>query len=460
MTAPGAAACPHCGAATREGARFCRACGRQLAVAATPSVASVDSASVAPVAPVAAVADAAEVRPPAASSDPDRGGSAAPATSSSPFSSCSAWLRGAARRWAVREPASAGSAPDSPEQRRRLRRRLLIGGALVIAVIAACAGATMVDRVVFPPDRAVRAFFDALAAKDTAAIRSLGGCRSGPLCDDKALDSGYVPPARLQIGDVRFGANAEGQLARLPRRTSAAVSVRYEVGGTGFDDVLTLRRAGWFEGWRLSSVPGWQLIVDGAQIPQVRVAAATVTARPEDQLGLNPAVAKVWALPGAYTVAVASDVLYTAEPVTVTVGGATRETTVRLEARLRDDLTADVNRQVTARVDACAAQATLTPDTDNTLLSGHDCPFSATSRYTILRNITWRITRYPRVELTAGAARTLAVRTVGDGEAVLSYDWSFDILEPRDWTALSETVTFSVGGQVTVGDDGKAVWGM
>ncbi|WP_432830034.1 zinc ribbon domain-containing protein [Dactylosporangium sp. CA-092794] len=395
--APG---CPHCGAATRPDARFCRACGRPL---------SGDPAPVAPdeVAPVA----------------PD-------------------------------EPAS--TTVDAPLQRRRLRRRIIIGGALVLAVISGYLTAITADRVLHQPERSVRAFFAALTAKDTAAIRALTNCRYGPLCEPGALDAGYVPPAGLEITDVRYGSGAgQDEPTRLPDRSSVAVLVRYQAGGKSFDDVIALRRGGWFDDWTIAAAPGWPLVLTSAQLPKVRVAAATVAAGRDNGQGFS---GKAWALPGVYTVTVADDPLYTADPITLTVGGSAQETRISPVARLRDDLAAEVNRQVKERIDACAGQETVRPDTDPALLSGNDCPFSALDRYTITRNVTWRVTRYPQLTLAVGDARPVLVRTVTEGEALVSYDWSTDILEPRRWTAFSETVAFSVGGQAATGDDGKVVW--
>jgi hypothetical protein len=337
---------------------------------------------------------------------------------------------------------------------------MLVAGLVALALVAGYLGANRADQALYTPDRAVQEFFEALAHKDTAALRAAGQCRDGALCEAGALGSGYVPPAGLRIREVRYGSADGQQLARLPKRTHAAVVVTYEVGGKAFDDVVPVRRAGWFDAWSISAVPGWRVVVDGSQAPQVKIAAATVKAFPENNLGNAPVVARLWAPPGVYTVTVPGDPLFEAEPMTLTVGGREQETTLVPVVRLRDDLVAEVDRQVKARLEACAGQATVRPDTDPALLSGNDCPFSALDRYTITRGITWRITRFPRLALTPGAGRTVVVKTVAEGEAEIRYEWTTDILEPRDWQPFSEAIAFDVAGQVTVGDDGKVVWSM
>lgn len=393
-----ASACGHCGTAGRPGARFCRACGKPLG---EPEPLPVPAPS----------------------------------------------------------PLPEAATIDTPLQRRRLRARLIAGVVVVLALTAGWAVTTAADRVLYPPDRPVRALFAALAAKDTTALRALVSCRSGPLCGPGALGSGYEPPTGLRITDVRRGNVGRDDLTRPAQQSSAAVLVRYTVGGKTVDDVVAVHRGGWFDDWSISAAPGWPLTVDSPHVPQVRVAAATVTTHQDIQLdGTRPYRGEAWALPGVYTIAVADDPLYTADPVRLTVAGRSQQTKISPAVRLRDNLAADVDRQVKARIDACATQHTAQPDIDHALLSGVDCPFSANERYTIVRNITWRITMYPQVTLAVGDSRPVPVKTVTKGEAVISYDWTTDILEPRRWTPFSEPIAFSVGGHAITGDDGTMVW--
>jgi hypothetical protein len=423
VSAPGPAACPHCGAATRPGARFCRSCGRPLAGAGQ---AGADDAG----------------------AGADQAGLGATGVAAGGAGQAGVGATGVAAGGAGAGPAGDDVLPaaDSARQRRRLRLRLLIGGVLVLALAAAWGVANASDRALHAPDRSVRALFAALAAKDVAAVRAVTTCRYGPLCEPGALGSGYEPPTGLRIRDVRYGGTGrDGEPTRLPDRTRATVLVRYTMGGRSFDDAVALHRAGWFDDWSITAAPGWPLVLDTARVPQVRVAAATVTG-------------KAWALPGVYTVAVAGDALYAADPLTLTVGGAAQETRISPAVRLRDDLAAEVDRQVRQRIDACAAQETLRPDTDPAPLGGRDCPFSAPQRYTITRNVRWRIARYPRLALAMGDGRPVSVRTVAEGEAVVAYEWSTDILEPRRWTPFSEPAAFSVAGRADTGDDGKVVW--
>ncbi|MET7399248.1 zinc ribbon domain-containing protein [Dactylosporangium sp. NPDC005572] len=394
MSAPVPAnACPHCGVAARPGARFCRACGNPLTAEAPVVIPAPTRSPVGVPAPTT------------------------PATLGA----------------LVPEP------PDSRQQRRRQWKRLLIGGGLVVVLLIGWTVATAIDRAAYPPARSVRAFFAALAAKDTAAIRSLASCRYGPLCGPNALAAGYTPPTDVKIVQVRYGAR------------SSTVAVQYRIDGKSFNDVIAVHRTGWYHDWSITAAPGQPLVVDSAHLPTVRVAGATVMVRPDSP-------GKAWALPGAYTIAVVDDPLYIAAPITLTVGGSGEEARVNPTVKLRDTLAAEVDRQVKARIDACAQQTTIRPDTDPAPLSGNDCPFEAEGRYTITRDITWKVTRCPELALSIGDTREVTVSTTSDGEAVIGYEWTTDILEPRRWTSFTEPIPIVVGGHVTTGDDGKVVW--
>ena len=51
----------------------------------------------------------------------------------------------------------------------------------------------------------------------------------------------------------------------------------------------------------------------------------------------------------------------------------------------------------------------------------------------------------------------ISVRTTQPGIAVMRYQWSVDILEPRQWTDASNTVEFTITGKVTVKEKSKKV---
>jgi hypothetical protein len=304
-------------------------------------------------------------------------------------------------------------------------RRLAAAG-LVLAL--ALSGAVwVVDGVLFPPEQPVRQLFAALAARDGATAAGLAGCAPRPLCSAAALREGYQPPTDLRVGHVTRDSN------------TAYVAVSYRLAGRAVTGEVAVRRPG---GPRLR----WTIRDGGYAMSQVvstvvaraRVGGVTVATVPAPTDTGEPT------LPGVYTVAgAADDPLFTATAPSASVAAAVvAPVTVTLDVTIRPALVAATQAQVDAALDACAARA------DDILHLG--CPFDERGdrvAYHVGDDVTWIITRYPRVDLRlsddpVGDGGPVLVRTVSPGEARAT------------WPGGGFTVDVDPAGVVTVGPDG------
>jgi hypothetical protein len=114
-----------------------------------------------------------------------------------------------------------------------------------------------------------------------------------------------------------------------------------------------------------------------------------------------------------------------------------------------------VNRQIRDLLDACARSTDFRPHSSADQRFG-DCPFSG-EEPTFSRNVRWTIIGYPKVEVRRGADQQAEVHTTTAGRARVDYESTLGVLEPRDWTAGSETKEFTVDGTVTDAN-GAVVW--
>jgi hypothetical protein len=333
--------------------------------------------------------------------------------------------------------------------RRRLRRRLLLlaAGALVLVVVASVVSVIQSTR--YSPDRPVLAFFAAMQARDGARLAQLSHCESSPLCAAGALDTGYQPPEQVEITGVQYG-EADEQ-TRRPNHSRAVVSVRYRLAGAVHEDRVSLDRAdfGLFRDWSIGTPPGAWLDVVSPRVAQARLAGATVATVPEPGTGRSTDGA-VWALPGVYTLQAVADPLFDAAPSTVTVTGADRQSD-ELAVALKPTVLPAVDRQVRARIDACAEQDDMRP----TVAAG-GCPMRYSSNFAFTRKVRWSITKYPTLEIRLTDAGP-QVHTTTAGAATVRYQWTTGVLEPREWTTDSETTEITIGGRVEL-VDGTPTW--
>lgn len=402
-----ASTCPQCGTAAGPGARFCRACGADLGDAPTADLSNPPTGDPpAPVAPVAPLPDTARL--------PDT----------------------------TAAVSAADSAPGAPRMRRSLRRRLLLLAAVVLVLGLVVGIVSVIQSTRYSPDRPVRAFFAAMQAHDGARLAQLSHCESSPLCASGALDTGYQAPEQVEITGVQYGAALPDDQTRRPDRGRAVVTVRYRLAGAVHTDRVSLSRAGTglFRDWAIDTPPGAWLDVVSPRVAQARLAGASVDTVAQPSTGRSTDGA-VWALPGVYTLSAVADPLFDAPPATLTVTGADRQS-AQLAVTLKPSVLPAVDRQVRTRIDACARQADMDPTVD-----GGGCPMEYSSSFAFTRNVRWSVTKYPTLEirLTDDGPQ---VHTTVPGTATIRYQWTTDVLEPREWSADTGSSPITVSGRV------------
>jgi hypothetical protein len=239
------------------------------------------------------------------------------------------------------------------------------------------------------------------------------------------------------------------------------VSVRYSLGGADYTTDVNVARggSGIWRSWRLASLPGAKVSVISLTMARVRLANAEIATNKPTGAGLRPPDAP-FALPGIYTLSPADDPVLTAAASTIVVAADGAEQRIDLKVSIKPHVVAEVEKQIRARIDACVPQSTFHPKVGDSVLN--NCYFDHNTKFTYTDKVRWTLVDYPKVELgitedqTAGTGG-VSVHTVSAGHATVSYEYSFDVLEPRRWAPTSATEEIKPRGAVVVAD-GKIAW--
>lgn len=341
---------------------------------------------------------------------------------------------------------AAATAARLTTARRQLRIRIAVAGLVTIGLIAAAAQALTVEDRIYQPDTPVRQLFAALTDHDTSRLTDLGACGLNPLCQPGALAVGYEPPTDVHIE----GVTTTGGL----RQNQATVTVSYRIAGTPQTTQISLQRgSGLLRPWHISNPPGQYLDIRSSQFPRVQIAGAQIpTTRPDR----TPTGSEVWAPPGRYTLTAPTHPLYAVPPTQATINATGTTQTVTVPITIQPAASDEITRQIRARLDACAPIASFEPHLAATPLS---CPFdyTPTDYQPFTDSIRWTITRYPDIRLDIDADGTVTVHTTQPGQAQVTYRWTTDILEPRQWTPATGHTDITISGNVTENDT-KLVW--
>jgi len=333
---------------------------------------------------------------------------------------------------------------------KRWRGRIALAVVLVAAV-ATTATIWLRQTTDGAPDAPVRAWFAALAARDTAAASMV---RPGldVLRDNVLRDRGYTPPSGLQIVRSTYAPATNDQ--QRPNHAIAYVTVRYQIADAAFEQTIQVNRTGrgLDRAWVLGDGATGSLTIIGATLHQATIGSITIaTAASADDVVAD---ATVMLPPGQWVVnGDADDTLFAAPAVTTTVTGRMRDqppTMVTLTPTVKPAAVAAVDKLVHARIDACAARQTL---------SMVDCPFDRTGGpYTgTVTSVRWTVRRYPAIALTpvdhpyaGGPIATMSTTTPGTVRvAYAAYT--------TGGKTVTETQEFTVDGDIHL-DAGDLVW--
>jgi zinc-ribbon domain len=342
----------------------------------------------------------------------------------------------------------------------RGRRRAVVI-TVVVLVALVCGGYLVIEDTLYTPDQPVRALFAALAAKDGAALAGIDNCTA--VCQAGGLGQGYEPPTHLRIVSVSYGGAAPDDPTRRPDRSRAGVRVRYDVGGTTYDDVVGVSRpdSGLLRPWSISGPPGGYVQILSDSLPSAKIAGATMaTVAPNPDLPRRSG--SVFVPPGVYVVTGTQSALWESTPVRLVVAGDldrfgdTAGQRVELNLRVKSSVVDEVRKQIRARIDKCATMPSFSPKTDRSAILS-DCPFSALEDYSFTKDLHWTVLDYPQIELRIDDDHSVKVHTVSPGHARLDYSYTLRVVEPRPWTPTSQTVEVTPRGDV-VEDGGTIVW--
>lgn len=352
------------------------------------------------------------------------------------------------------QPTDTPAKPATTRRRWWRSRRLQV--AVAVLTVVACGGwyaLTAAIAAAHPPEDPVRDLFAALNDRDGQRLADLVDCRPARLCTAASLATGYTPPSEVTLLETTFGDPVAGDTTKRPDKNRATVKVRYRLPNGEHTETVQLARdrAGLVRRWHITTSPGAGLDVITTTPGTARAAGAavdTVTAAPSRE-------ASLLLPPGTWTITADPTALLTTDPVKVHASGDRDRQSVRLTSRVRPDVLGPVQDQIRARIDACAAVDDLRPDVGTGLLS--NCPFSATTRYTVVRNVRWEVRQYPEIELRQDDAGTVTVHTTRAGRAQVRYQYSREIVSPDTFNDVTDTVDITVGGQVDVAA-GAATW--
>ncbi|MFF5234972.1 hypothetical protein [Dactylosporangium sp. NPDC000521] len=341
----------------------------------------------------------------------------------------------------VLRPAGGGGSPGPRRARLSVRSVAAAVAVLLVAAVAVrCSGIGPTES----PESLVRALFAALTAHDGQRVDSLGWCERSPLCSTPGLTTGYQAPENVTI----LSSTALG-------RDQHQVKVRYTVGGTSAEESvgLTRHRSGMLgHRWGISELPGARLTVRAEAFDEVHVAGVTV--RPNMTERSTTAAEPGWfAPPGAYTVAVDAAVPFAATTVIVVVAGGVDPPTAVITPTLSPDVQPAIEQQIQDRIVQCGKQQEFHPYPPQWRTFQQTCPFAHDPQSPFTKPPVWTVERLPTIMLRVDDRAVVSVKTTSPGIATVRYQWSLDVLEPRQWTDASKTVEFTVDGRVGVADN-------
>ncbi|GAA3449704.1 hypothetical protein [Dactylosporangium matsuzakiense] len=344
-------------------------------------------------------------------------------------------------------PLTAPAAPRPP--RRRGGRRRVVVAAAVAAALAMVGVAGVIRAANDTPSarQVVEEFFAALADHDGSRLRqtTAGVCDTTPLCTAAALTAGYEPPRDITV------------TADLGGDTSRDIRVAYTVGEQRITSVIAMTawpRTSMFGGplWSIHTAPGTHLLAPTTTPAPMTIAATTLPTRPPEWQNPNPD--GIWAPPGRYTIARHETPLLDGAAVTLDITDTPTATVTLPAATLKPAAATAAEQLIRDRIDTCATQHRLSPD----IGGWHTCPMSYPANRFHIEQPTWTIQSYPQLTFDPTDDGTMQITTTTPGQAAITFQWSNDFTEAKQWHDTTDTVNIKVKGTVAAAANGTLDW--
>lgn len=326
-------------------------------------------------------------------------------------------------------PSPVAPDPLTPEQARKVRRVALIGGTCVAVVVGAIVAVSVVNSMLYSPEKVAQKYLDAVAEGDVEAALESTSAPDGMsplLMTDEIYAAATDRPTSYSVGEA----------------TSLLGSMYIEIeaeDGVGGDGSLTLKEGdkkfGLFDQWEVTEgLTSTISISTSSTSPSISVNGVEVEVTEE--------YADYAVLPGTYSVdPFAGSEWVATEPSTVEVGLGEFAMAEPAEPQPSAAFEEQVDSALAEWLGACMESTEPEPD---------GCPQSAYA-YGDVRNLSWELTTPPTVDYSYFDPTFPMSLSTSDGVATATYevDESYGF-GPKQWSKETEESSLYFG--VTVDD--------
>ncbi|WGW10782.1 hypothetical protein LWF01_11670 [Saxibacter everestensis] len=299
-------------------------------------------------------------------------------------------------------PSGPGGQNFAP-QKKKSYKGLIIGlSAAFVVIVLVVVGLVVVNRVnktQHGPDTVAQEYLDALAAGKIDDANKLAKPTVPEGASDAILKTEVASKSSDKITDAKVvSTRREGD--------NATVRVGFKVGDLPQQLELKAKKVGkeglFFDKWQLEGPELDSIQVDAPGITEVTVNGVAVP--------LQDGKATLAAYPGTYEVAVPDSKFFTGSKDSATVGLATGTPfPIYLTTEANDDLTAEVEKQVKAKIDECIGKKEFNPD---------GCPFNEREEGNDgekldSKTISRKISGTPTVSVSASSASDISFYGTG-----------------------------------------------
>ena len=324
--------------------------------------------------------------------------------------------------------------PMTPEKKRRVRIVLAAIGAGVVVVLGASVAVSIINQVVFSPQKQVESYLDAIIAGDASAALDIGGV------ENSGSQRVLLTDAVLKATEGRITGYTITEVSSSGKTAYVTVDVNQD--GEEEETAYSLTKSGttalFFDNWTLEPVylPTVMVAVSPG-IDEIDVNGTAVELTSEEQ---ESGYLEVLAFAGDYVIGSAGDDEWlSAEPQKVQVGISTVTGDPRLSLEPTEKFASSVDEQVAEYLAGCAAQKALYAE---------DCPIYVFD-YGTISDVVWTIDEPAVTSLGSSYNNEWYVDTEDRGSATVTYTNT----DYRGQAAPeTQTMSFSVNGTVKMVD--------